>query len=54
MPSPRLNAVPNLAVSAVTRRSQASAMPSPAPKQLPLIAAMTGFGMVTKAVTMGA
>jgi hypothetical protein len=37
------NAVVNLALSAASRRSQARAMPSPAPAQAPLTAAMVGF-----------
>ena len=43
------NAVANVAPAAATRRSQASAKPRPAPTQVPLIAATTGFGIPASA-----
>ena len=47
------NAVANVADSAATRRSQASAKPRPAPTAPPLIAAITGFGIVAIVATIG-
>ena len=49
-----VNAVASRAPAAAMRRSHARAMPSPAPTQVPLIAASTGFGIVASAVTIGA
>ena len=48
-----VNAVPSTAPSATTAKSQASTRPRPAPTQVPLTAATTGFGMVVSAVTIG-
>ena len=41
------------AVSASSRKSQANARLAPAPAATPLTAAMTGFGIVASAVTIG-
>ena len=51
-PIPR-NAVANFARSATMRRSQASAIPSPAPAQAPLTAAITGFPSLVSVRTIG-
>ena len=48
-----LKAVPNLAACAAIRMSHASAKPSPAPTHVPLMAAMTGLGIVAREVTIG-
>ena len=48
-----VNAVANRAPCAAIRRSQASARPSPAPAQVPLIAASTGLAIVASAVISG-
>ena len=48
-----VNAVANLAPAEAIRRSQASAMPRPAPTQVPLIAAITGLSMVAMLDTIG-
>ena len=48
-----VNAVVNRTPAAATRRSQARARPRPAPAQVPLMAAITGLGMVARPVTTG-
>ena len=48
-----VKAVPSTASDAITTMSHASTKPRPAPTQVPLTAATTGFGMVASAVTIG-
>jgi hypothetical protein len=48
-----VNAVPSTAPSAMTTKSHARTKPRPAPTQVPLTPATTGFGMVVRVVTMG-
>ena len=48
-----VNAGANFTPDAATLRSHANAKPIPAPAHVPLIAAITGFGIVARLCTMG-